>query len=107
MPILEVARKSDDPSKVMSMSSPYFKFGEPIPRDTEGVVDTPPPIVFHVQSDARRLVTGPEELKEWEDSYRKTTGIKVDSETPLSRMASESLSHGIWDDSITDPDMCT
>ncbi|MFE9677099.1 hypothetical protein ACFYO5_23635 [Streptomyces sp. NPDC006259] len=92
--------------KVMSMSSSYFRFGESLPKDAEGVVNTPPPIVFHVQSDGRRLVTGPEELKEWEDSFRKTTGINVDAETPLSRMASESLSGGIWDDSITDPDMC-
>lgn len=82
-----------------------FKLGRSLGEGVETLSkissDLAPPVILRAQPDSFIRLHTPEELREWEEAVRATTGLVIDA-SRMSGSASESCSCGCSDDCCVD-----
>ncbi|GFE12136.1 MULTISPECIES: hypothetical protein [Streptomyces] len=66
-----------------------FNLGDPLDKNSEEFVTTPPPVVLRVQPSGFVRLKTPEQLRAWEKAVRQTTGLEIVADN-LAGVAAES-----------------
>ncbi|ARF82484.1 hypothetical protein ACIG0C_30785 [Kitasatospora aureofaciens] len=82
-----------------------FKLGDPVAEDVQArsriSTELAPPVILRAQPDSFVRLNTPEELRDWEEAVRATTGMRIDA-SRMGGSASESCSCGCSDDCCVD-----